>query len=90
MSARKKDDDRQTLSNSADSEPALSVVFLQVLHDDDCPGANGDPENCVCQPAVHAHRDAARFASTYVRSREQRRQAERATAKALRRAAGKR
>ncbi len=29
------------------------MKFLLILHDDDCEGATGNPENCICTPVTH-------------------------------------
>lgn len=64
------------------------ATFIQFAHDDDCPGASGDPNNCVCTPDIVVHRDEKRFIEAEVKSRQHRRAAARAAAKALQKAGG--
>lgn len=66
------------------------ITFIEHAHDNDCPGAHGDPKNCVCKPDITIHRDEKRFIRTEVQNRRQRRAAARAAAKALKKAGGRR
>lgn len=71
--------------------PALpSVIFLEVRHDLDCPGAHGGPASCCCSPDYEQHQDAARFARSMQKNRAQRREAERAARATIRRVSKKR
>jgi len=63
------------------------VRFLIIAHDDWCPGANGDPEGCICKPDTLAV-DREEFIRISTRDAETYKNAGREAAKALRRAAG--
>ncbi|MEJ8850450.1 hypothetical protein [Variovorax rhizosphaerae] len=64
------------------------ITFLAVMHDNDCPGAHGDPANCVCEPDIMMHTDAELFRASVRRNRAQRRAAERAERQATAKAKG--
>lgn len=63
------------------------VMFLNVMHDNDCPGADGEPEACCCNPDVEWHQDEGRFIRSVTQNRDQRRAAKREADAAMRRAA---
>ena len=63
------------------SKPGEHTI-ISIQHDDDCPGAHGDPDNCVCIPTILMHHDLAYYQASVRRNRAQRRAAERAERKA--------
>lgn len=68
------------------------VKFMLVSHDNDCPGALGDPLRCCCEPEVRMVDEAEYMAAmnkTQTQSRTARRAAERALAKASKKGAAR-
>lgn len=64
------------------------VSFLLVAHDNDCPGAHGDPSNCCCEPEVR-FADEAEFVASANQNRAARRAAAHQAEKALGKAGGR-
>ncbi len=62
------------------------VEFLEVAHDDWCPGRFTDGAGCCCNPTLTVHRDVDRFMRGEAVNRAARRKAAREAEKALRRA----
>ena len=63
------------------------LYFLEFLHDSWCPTlTTGKDSDCQCRPTWQLHQDAAHFVRTEALGREQRRNAQREAAKALRKA----
>lgn len=63
------------------------LKFMLVEHESHCPGAQGDPSNCCCEPTmrmVGASEFTASMSKTRTKSRAARRATERALAKAKR------
>jgi hypothetical protein len=71
----------------ADDLFSPGVKFMLVSHDNDCPGAMGDPLRCCCEPEVRMVSEAeytAAMNQTQAQSRAARRAADRALSKAQR------
>ncbi len=66
-----------------------AVRFLEVAHDEGCPGRYTDGEGCACNPTLTVHTDPRRFMRGEAVNRAARRKAAREAAKVLRRAARK-
>lgn len=62
------------------------VMFLEVGHDDDCPGRYEDGRGCTCKPTLSLHNSFERFLSGERQNRAARRKAAREAEKALRKA----
>lgn len=62
------------------------LVFLEVGHDDDCPGRYTDGDGCTCSPTLSLHRSFERFMQGEAVNRAARRKAAREAERALRKA----
>lgn len=62
------------------------LVFLEVGHDDDCPGRYEDGRGCTCSPTFTPHSDMSRFLRGEAANRAARRKAAREAERALRKA----
>jgi hypothetical protein len=63
-----------------------TVQFVEVAHDEDCPGRYEDGRGCTCAPIVTLHQDEQRFIRGEAINRAARRKAAREAETALRRA----
>ena len=61
------------------------VFFMEIQHDEDCPGGWSDGVGCNCNPTSALHRDEQRF----INGEEKNRAARRAAEQALRQAKGR-
>lgn len=64
------------------------VKFLQVVHEDGCPGAYNNGNGCNCSPSVRMVDEAQFLKTAAAPGRAERRAAARATAKAMAKAKG--
>lgn len=62
------------------------VTFVQVGHDEDCPGRYTDGEGCACNPTLTLHGDVDHFVRCEGVNRAARRKAAREAEKAMRKA----
>lgn len=61
-------------------------LFLEVAHDESCPGRYTNGEGCCCSPILTLHADVNRFLHGEAVNRAARRKAAREAEKAMRRA----
>lgn len=65
-------------------KPGLN--FLEIAHDEDCPGRFENGRGCCCKPDVRLHTDENRYISGELKNRAARRAAAREAARAMRKA----
>jgi hypothetical protein len=60
--------------------------FIEIAHDEDCPGRFTNGDGCTCDPWITPHSDVDRFVQGEMMNRAARRKAAREAEKALRKA----
>lgn len=63
-----------------------TISFLEIGHDDDCPGRYTNGDGCCCSPTFAMHNSVDRFLRGEAKNRAARRKAAREAEKALRKA----